>query len=317
MPGRGLPRRSSLAQLASRSSPDTPLHHVHFDDGQDADGEDASPAGELRAQHSEAGQSHPPREGSGAFREIEVPQPTRPPLASQPADRANPFFEGQWGASSIVVDDPSSSSSSEHSEAETVVNHDSSFSSYNHPYEIRPPRPAYGASPSLPPRVRSPSLHSDVGDTIPDECADVERGLGQRSDRQRGYLSNLIDLMANEDGDHCEDSRDSRRGLRHYQSFDSTYAASARPDFHRVDSCVSDDSSCTQVIDPDDPKVTGERKKELDDPEDIERATLKQMSYKARRKLRSRIRIEFNITCTPSASPVPVFPAYSLYPQRF
>ncbi|KAI0638241.1 DUF1212-domain-containing protein [Trametes polyzona] len=68
---------------------------------------------------------------------------------------------------------------------------------------------------------------------------------------------------------------------------------STRPDFQRCDSYASNGS---QVIDPDDPTVTGERKNTLDDPEDIERACMKQMSYKARRKLRQRIRIEFNIT---------------------
>ena len=56
-------------------------------------------------------------------------------------------------------------------------------------------------------------------------------------------------------------------------------------------------SNGSQVLDPDDPTVTGERKNTLDDPEDVERACLKQMNYKARRKLQQRVRIEFNITC--------------------
>ncbi|TFK91845.1 DUF1212-domain-containing protein [Polyporus arcularius HHB13444] len=72
----------------------------------------------------------------------------------------------------------------------------------------------------------------------------------------------------------------------------SSYGAS-RPGYGRFDSCTSAGS---QVIDPDDPTITGERKKTLDDPEDIERACMKQMNYKARRKYQQRIRIEFNIT---------------------
>ncbi|EJF61275.1 hypothetical protein DICSQDRAFT_61293 [Dichomitus squalens LYAD-421 SS1] len=60
-----------------------------------------------------------------------------------------------------------------------------------------------------------------------------------------------------------------------------------------MDSFASNNS---QVLDPDDPTVTGERRNQLDDPEDIERACLKQMNYKARRKYQQRIRIEFNIT---------------------
>ena len=75
---------------------------------------------------------------------------------------------------------------------------------------------------------------------------------------------------------------------------DSDASGFGRPDMHRFDSLVSDGS---QVIDPDDPTVTGERRRQLDDPEDIERACLKQMSYRARRKYQQRIRIEFNITC--------------------
>ncbi|KAH9947233.1 DUF1212-domain-containing protein [Amylocystis lapponica] len=74
----------------------------------------------------------------------------------------------------------------------------------------------------------------------------------------------------------------------------STGEVSNRPwHLRRADSVASNYS---QVLDPDDPRVTGAHIKNLDDPEDIEKQCLRQMSYKQRRKVRQRIKIEFNIT---------------------
>ncbi|OCH94051.1 DUF1212-domain-containing protein [Obba rivulosa] len=61
----------------------------------------------------------------------------------------------------------------------------------------------------------------------------------------------------------------------------------------RADSMASETS---QALDPDDPLITGERKKNLDDPDDIEKQCMRQMTYKQRRKMQQRIKIEFNIT---------------------
>ncbi|PCH41220.1 DUF1212-domain-containing protein [Wolfiporia cocos MD-104 SS10] len=62
-----------------------------------------------------------------------------------------------------------------------------------------------------------------------------------------------------------------------------------------MDSAASNVSDY-QVLDADDPRITGIRKATLDDPDDIEKACLRQMTYKERRKYHSRVRIEFNIT---------------------
>lgn len=62
----------------------------------------------------------------------------------------------------------------------------------------------------------------------------------------------------------------------------------------RTDSDTSDDSA---ILDPDDPTVTGVIRRYIDDREDVEKNVLRQMSYRARRKERARLRIEFNITC--------------------
>ncbi|KAI0788559.1 DUF1212-domain-containing protein [Abortiporus biennis] len=66
-----------------------------------------------------------------------------------------------------------------------------------------------------------------------------------------------------------------------------------RPGLDRFNSMLSVDS---QLVDPDDPAVTGIRKRSLDDAEEAEKNIARQMSYKARRKERQRMRIEFNIT---------------------
>lgn len=182
-----------------------------------------------------------------------------------------------------------------------------SFSSYNHPYDIRPPREAHTDSPTRPSRASvasGPSAYSqderdDNGDSNSgDEDDGAACDLGTRDDRHRGYLSNLMDLYANDKKAGKEQSGPDRsrlyRRVARGNSFESTMTTSTRPEMNRFDSYMSNDS---QVVDPDDPTVTGERKNNLDDPEDLEKACMKTMNYKARRKLRQRIRIEFNITC--------------------
>ncbi|KAF8195737.1 DUF1212-domain-containing protein [Mycena galopus ATCC 62051] len=63
----------------------------------------------------------------------------------------------------------------------------------------------------------------------------------------------------------------------------------------RMDSMASNNSD---VLDPDDPRVTGIKARNLEDPADIDKNTLRLMDYKSRRKLLMRAKIEFNVTCT-------------------
>jgi hypothetical protein len=65
----------------------------------------------------------------------------------------------------------------------------------------------------------------------------------------------------------------------------------------RGDSTFSMTSFGSDVLDPDDPRVTGMTSTQLDDQEDLEKNTLRQMDYRARRKHIQRIRIEFNVSC--------------------
>ncbi|KAF9057691.1 hypothetical protein BJ165DRAFT_1335228 [Panaeolus papilionaceus] len=64
----------------------------------------------------------------------------------------------------------------------------------------------------------------------------------------------------------------------------------------RGDSTYSLASMNSDIIDPDDPRVTGITAKQVDDQDDLEKNTLRQMDYKARRKHIQRIRIQFNVS---------------------
>ena len=150
----------------------------------------------------------------------------------------------------------------------------SSFASYKHPDDIRPPRQAYTGSPSVGARLQPPDRPRAQWDGNEDhdsgEDSDDGNGqgegcnLGTREDRHRGYLANLMDLYANEQGGGSADDKQGRsklyRRVRH-NSFDSAATTSTRYDLHRMDSFASNGS---QVLDPDDPTVTGERKNTLD-----------------------------------------------------
>ncbi|KAJ7129524.1 hypothetical protein C8R44DRAFT_615123 [Mycena epipterygia] len=60
-----------------------------------------------------------------------------------------------------------------------------------------------------------------------------------------------------------------------------------------MDSMASNDSD---LLDPDDPRVTGVTARNLEDPADIDKNTLSLMDYKSRRKHLMRVKIEFNVT---------------------
>ncbi|KAJ7276538.1 hypothetical protein B0H12DRAFT_1005255 [Mycena haematopus] len=60
-----------------------------------------------------------------------------------------------------------------------------------------------------------------------------------------------------------------------------------------MDSMASNNSD---VLDPDDPRVTGITARNLEDPADIDKNTLRLMDYKSRRKHLMRAKIEFNVT---------------------
>ncbi|KAF8351335.1 DUF1212-domain-containing protein, partial [Amanita rubescens] len=71
---------------------------------------------------------------------------------------------------------------------------------------------------------------------------------------------------------------------------------STRRGLPRADSNYSCTTTGSEVYDPDDPKVTGVRTKRHIDPKELDTEDLRNMGYRARQKLRSRVRIEFNVS---------------------
>ncbi|KAF7789738.1 hypothetical protein EIP86_000684 [Pleurotus ostreatoroseus] len=162
-----------------------------------------------------------------------------------------------------------------------------SLSSYSHPYDIQPPPGAYGRSPQETQYfVRASVSKSEIAsEDYGSQIEDVERALDdQLPRRRRGYLTNLIDLYNAYDGSEDDTYDEERR--------DAIMDANRRAS-RLVDPLAYNDD---QILDPDDPIITGARKKCLEDSEDVEKNARRLMSYKDRRKQQERIRIEFNVS---------------------
>jgi hypothetical protein len=179
-----------------------------------------------------------------------------------------------------------------------------SFSSYEHPYDIPPPRNAYSGTPSQHPPLRSALRRSvSFAEEPPsvveyDEEAQID-AVGERALKRRGVLSNMMDLYALEHDLHPStglrrDSQGSDEDMKESDRY------TARPNRRRMDSMESNNSD---LLDPDDPRVTGVTARNLEDPADIDKNVLRLMDYKSRRKHLMRVKIEFNVTCTICSSP--------------
>jgi hypothetical protein len=182
-----------------------------------------------------------------------------------------------------------------------------SFSSYQHPYDIRPPQIAYSGAgdssmqPSQRPVPRRGVSFSEerpvVCEYIPDEDEEDLDPEAERALKRRGVPSNMLDLYAFNAGN--EDIEGQPRIRRRASNADSdAYAYTSARDFmRRRDSAASTASAGSDMLDPDDPRVTGVKARYLEDPEDIEKYTLRKMDYRSRRKHRRRVKIEFNVSC--------------------
>ena len=178
-----------------------------------------------------------------------------------------------------------------------------SLSSYEHPYDIPPPERIHAntvisTNTTQPSRLRTSVgfLDSDRTQEIP-TYADNEGGQTQK---RQGILANMMQWYSmNNSGTHQIPSQ----GKPELTSQPSTFSekeygySSAVNGMRRRDSTFSMTSFGSDVLDPDDPRLTGVRASQLDDQEDLEKNTLRQMDYRARRKHIQRIRIEFNVTC--------------------
>ncbi|KAF7352665.1 Pheromone-regulated membrane protein 10 [Mycena venus] len=172
-----------------------------------------------------------------------------------------------------------------------------SFSSYEHPYDITPPRNAYSGAPAQHSSLRSAlrrsvSFAEDPPNVVEyDEEAQID-AASERALKRRGVLSNMMDLYAlehdlNASTGRRRDSQDPNDDLKEPQRY------TARQNIRRMDSMASDNSD---VLDPDDPRVTGITARNLEDPADIDKNVLRLMDYKSRRKHLMRAKIEFNVT---------------------
>ncbi|KAF5387984.1 hypothetical protein D9615_000529 [Tricholomella constricta] len=181
-----------------------------------------------------------------------------------------------------------------------------SLSSYEHPYDIQPPQDAYPGPgvPPLQPRPKRSAMRRGVSfseeqpsvrEYVPDETIDPS---AERALKRRGLPSNILDLYAinasNAPGN-AEMQSGMRREYSEAKSDDYGYS-SGRYDMRRGGSMASMMSTGSELLDPDDPRVTGIEAKYLEDPEDVEKNALRQMDYRARRKHLTRIKIEFNVT---------------------
>lgn len=184
-----------------------------------------------------------------------------------------------------------------------------SLTSYRHPYDI--PRPetahpgtAYGGpfTPAVPRHLRRVSFaeglqHEPVSEPwAPDEVVDPK---AERALKRRGIPSNMMALQAIDLAEAHADP-EKMAGMGHPDANTSSdgyvYAyTGVRPGHYRAESSWM--SGGSDVVDPDDPRVTGVSAKELEDPADIEKHTLKQMDYRTRRKHLMRTKIEFNVSC--------------------
>lgn len=181
-----------------------------------------------------------------------------------------------------------------------------SLSSYEHPYDIPPPDSAYLAqtAPHSTTLDQNPAFRNRRKFSNAAQRDNLE-GEGNKDDpseqRRSGLVSNIMDWysMARSGTHEVPDPHDTphQRAYSNAGS-DMEYGYStAIPRMRRGDSTYSLASMNSDIIDPDDPRVTGITAKQVDDQDDLEKNTLRQMDYKARRKHIQRIRIQFNVSC--------------------
>lgn len=165
----------------------------------------------------------------------------------------------------------------------------SALGAYTHPYEIQTPPEAHSRRFSSPQKPHSPSPwqgvdNNDTGSN--DYDYDLEKAgpeMDGPSSSRQGYLNNLIDLYT-ADEDQAVRQRVPRRSATSLARF-----------------AHSDD----RPLDPDDPLLTGIRKRHLDDVDDVERNARRQIPYHERMQEKLRVRIEYNVCCTLSLPVVP------------
>ena len=174
-----------------------------------------------------------------------------------------------------------------------------SLSSYEHPYDIPPPERIHANTVTSANAIRPSTLRRNVEfEEIPTYG---DNNKDDQTQKRQGILANMMQWYSmSNPGTHQIPSQDkpelTRRHPSTFSENDYGYS-SAVNGMRRGDSTFSMMSFGSDVLDPDDPRVTGARATKLDDQEDLEKNVLRQMDYRARRKHIQRIRIEFNVSC--------------------
>ncbi|GJE96217.1 threonine/serine exporter family protein [Phanerochaete sordida] len=156
----------------------------------------------------------------------------------------------------------------------------------HHPYDIQQPRPARKGDQYTPIRDSvSSQKRKSTGDGRGFDLEQAVEATAQLTHRRRGYLSNLIDLY-NTAGEEDENEYETEKR-------EATIQATRRAS-KLIDPLAY--NSEWELLDRDDPIVTGVKKGNLEDIDDIEKNARQQLTYKERRKEKHRIRIEYNLS---------------------
>ncbi|KAK1229511.1 pheromone-regulated protein prm10 [Marasmius sp. AFHP31] len=263
-----------------------------------------------------------PSTGStGAAENPSYPRPQGPPPSATHGQRQSngtdvhfndPFVQQDPPISRIPLAPPSG-----HREQRDSDDYYSRFSlsSYKHPHEIPPPQDTYTPNPNDQPRPlrsalrRSVSFAQDPGvkEYDPEGHEHEDEKIDPFDDRyqkRRGIPSQMMQLnalnreieMEQQQQQHTDrvpkPSFSSSEHRTPKSSLSNSEYSFQRPNYRRLDSTASTGS---EYLDEYDPRVTGIRAEHVDDHEDLERNTLRQMDYRQRRKHLMRVRIEFNI----------------------
>lgn len=214
-------------------------------------------------------------------RPVHLGEQARPASHSHRSSRVRFTFDDVNGSSSAPRSSESSKSSGSNRtlyERPRFVHDDDqySLSSYRHPYDIPPPPNAHTAQKLPPPSPASPAKEPLA------TKVDLEMGCPHESEHPSapiedgGVLSSLVD----NDEDNNWDNLDEQQ-----------------PSSDEEDDGAPAGNLYEQVMDEDDPRVTGEKKNHMEDYDDLDDMMQKQMSYRERRKAARAVKIQYNVSC--------------------
>lgn len=179
---------------------------------------------------------------------------------------------------------------------------DSSIYPYNgydnisHPESVysRPGRTEEGLLHSgFQPRVRFGNGGTTVHRTIHDREPGIQMStnLQEQINRGRAGSTRLADLRVADENEATIDSTEiGKEGF-----YPRGHGGGARrPTYDRAESSYVSDIA---ELDPDDPRITGIRARNLDGDEQVNKKDLKNMNYRDRRKYLMRTKIEFHVSC--------------------